>query len=368
MASKDNEFTEAGKVGKKIGESIKSGAKRVSGWAGAAYRGVEDAIREYGQEPLLNLYPQAVNVQNALIEAGAGTVGRPLNLGRFPYYDIPTIYDETRKPAGEETPTITVSKKRKPAEEKQADESIRIWRVLRKGEDPEKGNYFETKEAAEAELKRLGGAAVGAVAGIKFPGKTREESVKMRDQYLARLTESKGEATTGTEEGVLRGKLSALGATPEQQNRYLSNLKRLREERGVREKESKAASERFFANVAAGRKAEEQLNTFNRQVGTLRRAYNNARRRGDEIEAFQIDQLIERYMAGVPKEMGARKKAAREGIIGIRNAQLQEDMQRAEEERRKRESIKRSNPDAEQFSPESLSSRESFQPTKLTLK
>lgn len=360
MASKDNEFTEAGKVGKKIGESIKSGAKRVSGWAGAAYRGVEDAIREYGQEPLLNLYPQAVNVQNALIEAGAGTVGRPLNLGRFPYYDIPTIYDETRKPAGEETPTITVSKKRKPAEEKQADESIRIWRVLRKGEDPEKGNYFETKEAAEAELKRLGGAAVGAVAGIKFPGKTREESVKMRDQYLARLTESKGEATTGTEEGVLRGKLSALGATPEQQNRYIENLKRLRGEREARETQYKAGREKFFTDVKAKRSAVEQVNVYNRQLGLLRNAYNSARKAGDNLAAFSIGEILEEYQRGVPREAGAKLKAAESGQMAANAQRIAEKIKREREERDRIEKLSRANPDAQQFQ------ESSFQPISLT--
>ena len=244
-------------------------------------------------------------------------------------------------------------------EQKKPDESVRIWRVLRKGEDPEKGNYFETKEAAEAELKRLGGSAVGAVAGIKFPGKTKEESTRMRDQYVARLTEKKGEAQTGTKEDVVRAKLAKLGATPEQERAYLANLKRIEDQKKTREEQTKIDRERFFTNVAAKRSAVEQVNTYNRQLGLLRNAYNTARKSGDNITALSISEILDEYQRGVPREEGAKRKAAEAGQIAANTERIAERIRLAKEEKDRMERLSRANPDAQQFQ------GSSFQPISL---
>jgi hypothetical protein len=267
--------------------------------------------------------------------------------------------EEAKKPSDAEvagakkperkTPPTRPERKQEPAK---PDENLRIWRVLRKDGASTGGEFYDTKEQAEAALEKIGGTAVGAVAGIKFPGKTREESTRMRDEYMQRSMERPAQFPKN-EEGELRRKLSNLGASTEQQDRYLANLERLKTARGQREtakregeKEGIARFNRFKADVEAGRAAQEQLNIYNRQLGSLKKAYNAARRSGDYIAEYNLGEALEEYQAGVPKEMGARKRAAEKGILDIRNQELEEKIRREEEEKKRRAALRRSNPDA----------------------
>ena len=317
---------------------------------------------------------------------------RNLNVGQLTPFQISTMggreainkeIEEAKKPSDAEVAGAKKTQPSKPApktERKQApqkpDDSLRAWRVLRKDGTSTGGEFYDTKEEAEAALEKIGGTKAGAVAGIKFPGKTREESTRMRDEYMQRSLERPQVITPGTRESVLRQKLANVGASPDQQDRYLANLERLKTERGQREtakkdreKEGVARFNRFKADVEAGRAAEEKLNIYNRQLGSLKRAYNAARSSGDYISEYNLGEALEAYQAGVPKEMGARKRAAKTGILEDREKELQEIIRREEEEKKRRAALRRSNPDASlnEFTPQNIGASDQFSPRAFTL-
>jgi hypothetical protein len=93
----EQEFTEAGKVGQKLRSGLASAYKAAKGGAKWGRDYIKDFVTEYGDETLLNLYPQAVNLTAAAGEAIAGVANKPANLGRFPYYDLPTQFDRKKK-------------------------------------------------------------------------------------------------------------------------------------------------------------------------------------------------------------------------------------------------------------------------------
>jgi hypothetical protein len=128
------------------------------------------------------------------------------------------------------------------------------------------------------------------------------------------------------------------------------------------ETESKEKGKQFWANIEAKKAAEESLNIYKRQVSGLRRAYRQARSEGNELAAFQINELLDEYQRGVPKEEGAKRRAAIEGTIERRNIEFNERRKRAEEEKRKRASLYSANPDAPQFD----STSSAFEPISLT--
>lgn len=295
----------------------------------------------------------------------------------------------------------------KPAEEKS--EPKKLWRVMLPGSDPSQDYFYETqKEATDAlnrerskilamrerrklerdqmiqtlgekeTIRRLGKNAietdinkVGAIAGIKLPDKTDEELIDLKDKYRQRVASSISEASVRkpeTEEERLTRKLTEAGATPEQRDRYLKNLERLSSGRKAREAASKeqiakdkerferfksgGSISQFASDIAAKRASEEQLNQYNKQLSTLKRAYNEARRAGDYVEQYRIGDFINSYTAGVPKEMGARQKASQRGIIENRNKELAEMVRRDREARIAAERASRANPDYQQFYPE----------------
>jgi hypothetical protein len=236
----------------------------------------------------------------------------------------------------------------KPVEEK--NEPKKLWRVMLEGGDSSKDTFFDTRDKAEAELKRMGGK--GAVAGIKFPAKTAGEEEKLRDEYIFRAGTKGRVASTvkpETEEERLTRKLTEAGATPEQRDRYLKNLERLSSGREERELASKERASKFRSDIAAKRASEEQLNQYNKQLSTLKRAYREARMSGDYVEQYRIGDFINSYTAGVPKEMGARQKASQRGIIENRNKELAEMVRRDKEARIAAERASRANPDYQQY-------------------
>lgn len=357
-------FTEAGELGKKTRSALGGAYRSAKSGIKRGYDYIEDVIKEYGQEPLLNLYPQAVNLTAAGTEFGMGLAGKPANLGRYPYYNIQTQFDEPQKIEAEpvnveqkETQTITVSKpKAKP----------NLWRVMIEGEDQTKDLFADTEEDAKYLLKQMGGN--GAVAGIRIGGKNKEEEEKLKEQYIQRASMGGKAIPSKTEEERLTRKLTEAGATPEQRDRYLKNLERLSSGRKAREAASKeqiakdkerferfksgGSISQFASDIAAKRASEEQLNQYNKQLSTLKRAYNEARRAGDYVEQYRIGDFINSYTAGVPKEMGARQKASQRGIIENRNKELAEMVRRDREARIAAERASRANPDYQQFYPE----------------
>jgi hypothetical protein len=341
----EQEFTEAGKVGRNIRSALGSAFRSAKSGAKRGYNYIEDVVKEYGQEPLLNLYPQAVNLTAAGTEAAYGLAGKPASFGRYPYYNIPTQFDEQAEPAPvnteqEEIPTITVSKpKAKP----------NLWRVMLEGEEGKKDLFADTKEDAEYLLKQMGGK--GAVAGIRIAGKNKEDEEILKEQYIKR-----------SESGGVEDKPKK---TSEKNKKYLANLERLRSGRESREAASKeqiakdrerferfksgGSVSQFASDIAAKRASEDQLNQYNKQLSSLKKAYRNAGKAGDYVEQYRIGDFLNSYTAGIPKEMGARQKAAQRGMIAARNKELEEKVRRDREARIAAERTSRANPDYDQY-------------------
>lgn len=307
---------------------------------------------------------------------------RNLDVGQLTPFQISTMggkealkkeIEEAKKPSDAEISATSKKQPAKPSTSKSTpppkkqeppkpDTSEQIWRVLRKDGKSDVGTFYETKEQAEEALRKLGGKSVGAVAGIRFPGKTKTESATMREEYMQRIAQMPEAQPATTKEGRIRERLARGGATAKQQEKFLENLARLEAGRTAREAESKEKGKQFWANIEAKKAAEESLNIYKRQVSGLRRAYRQARSEGNELAAFQINELLNEYQRGVPKEEGAKRKAAIEGTIERRNIEFNERRKRAEEEKQKRASLYSANPDAPQFD----STSSAFEPISLT--
>lgn len=380
----EQKFTEAGQIGKDIRSKLGSAVKAAGSGAKWGYNYINDFVTEYGQEPLLNLFPQARNLFAAGGEVAAGMANQPVNLGRLPYYDLKTQFDkreEQKQVAApvetqQEVPAITASIPKA--------ESSKIWRVMFEGGDPSQDKFYGSEKAAKDALdrerarrkaerdymvqtigeketnKRLGKEKenIGAVAGIKFPAKTAKEEEALRDQYMQNAVIGSVTAQPKSKEDVLRSKLQNLGATKEQQDKYFQNLERLRSGREAREKESKDRYSKFRSDIAAKEASTEQLNQYNKQLSSLKKAYREAGRAGDYVEQYRIGDFLNSYTAGVPKEMGARQKASQRGIIQDRINELAEKVRREREARIAAERTSRANPDYYQFN-----SQPTYQPT-----
>lgn len=387
----EQKFTEAGKAGQKFRSALssaygatKSGVKSLGRKAKLGYDYLNDIITEYGQEPLLNLYPQSVNLVSAATEFGAGVAGIPTSLGRYPYYDRPTQFDKQSQVSAE--PKAIEEKK---AEVKEITSSApkaetKIWRVMLDGGDPSQDQFYGSEKAAKDALnkeqarrkaerdylvqtigekeanKRLGKEKknIGAIAGIKFPAKTETEEEYLRDQYMQNARIGGITAQPKSREDVLRSKLEGMGATKEQQDKYFQNLERLSSGRKERELASKERASKFRSDIAAKEAGIEQLNIYNKQLSSLKKAYNQAGEYGDYVEQYRIGDFINSYTAGVPEEMGARQKAAERGYFQNKNKELEEKIRRDREAKIAAERASRANPDYYQFN-----SQPTYQPT-----
>jgi hypothetical protein len=346
-------FTEAGQIGKDIRSKLGSAVKAAGSGAKWGYSYINDFITEYGQEPFLNLYPQAVNLFAAGGETVAGMADKPVNLGRFPYYDLKTQFDkreEQKQVAApvetqEEIPTITVSKK--------AERPQKLWRLMSQGGDASQDTFYDTKEAADAALKKMGGK--GAVAGIRFPAKSKEEESALKEQYMQRAAMGGKVATTPkadeTEEEAIKRQVREVNpqATPAQQQNYYNTLTASRARGKEREAASKERYAKFRSDIAAKETSSDQLNQYNKQLSALRGAYREARRAGDYVEQYRLGDFINSYQAGIPKEMGARERASRSGMIAQKNKELEEKIIRDREARIAAERTSMANPDFQQF-------------------
>lgn len=253
-----------------------------------------------------------------------------------------------------------------------------LYRVMLKGGDSRKDTFFATEEAAksalederarrkaerdymvqtlgEAEtLKRLGKEEkdIGAIAGVRFPAKTKEEKSALELQYMKKsLSGGKTPKAKETEEEAIKRRVREVNpqATPEQQQNYYNTLTASRAKGAEREAASKERAAKFRSDIAAKEASNEQLSQYNQQLSTLKRAYRDARRAGDYVEQYRLGDFINAYQSGIPKEMGAREKAARTGIIAQRNKELAEQMRREREARIAAERTSMANPDFQQF-------------------
>lgn len=343
----EEQFTEAGKAGQKIRGALAN-----------AYRGFNSGFTNYVQEPLLNLYPQVIaNPTYAATEAVAGAFDVPLNLGRHSYYDIETeeernnrLLKEVDATKKEEIPTITVSKPKREAAQK-------LYRVMYAGKGAESSEVYETKEEADAALKKAGGK--GAVAGIDFSRKAKDESKVSNRNYLKGEL---GEKLPADETEARKQKyIDQLAQTKMDKMVYDEQLKRAKspeykaalQERGRLANEAKLAKDKqagaefasWTSKVKAGRAVEGALNDYNNQLGLLKNAYSQARQSGNPLAAYQIQEYIQEYQAGIPKEMGARKRFAESGALQERTSMLQQKMEEARQQAERERRLSRVNPD-----------------------
>ncbi len=246
----------------------------------------------------------------------------------------------------EETPTITVSKPKRKIE--------KLYRVMYAGKGAEASEVYETKEEADAALKKAGGK--GAVAGVNMSQKTRGgeilpiEDVQARKQgYMDQLSKTKKSESDRlkkiqalrnpqTEEEILQ--------VAENRGRMEDALTEANKAKRAKDKEAGAGFASWRSDVKARRESEGVLNDYNNQLGLLRSAYNQARQAGQPLTAMKIQKYIQTYQEGVPKEMGARKKFAESGLLKERNDMLAKKLQEAEEEERKKRKLIAANPDA----------------------
>lgn len=240
----------------------------------------------------------------------------------------------------EETPAISV---RKP------NESGFLYKVMYAGKGGEESRVFESQREADLALKNAGGK--GAVARIALGYKPSEKKAKVfNDKYMIGKL---GEPLPAEEqEARKKAYLDTFYKTKEDKKisdvRLKQNLERIKspeykaavqersrlanEAKFAKDKEAGAGFESWRSNVKAGRVAEEDFNTYNQQLGILKQAYTQARRSGNLKAAYDISMDIEDFQAGIPKEMGARKKEITRRTLATRNAILEEQEKNARTE------------------------------------
>lgn len=233
----------------------------------------------------------------------------------------------------EEAQTIAVSQPKRQSAQK-------LYRVMYAGKGADASEVYETKEEADAALRNAGGR--GAVAGVNVSQKSRgEEMLSVEDVeerkkgYMDQLSKTKeiSKAKSDrlkkiqslrnpqTEEEILQ--------VAENRGRMEEGIAKANEEKRVKDKADGAKFAGWLSNVKAGRASEGALNDYNKQLGLLKSAYSQARQAGDPLAAFQINEYLQEYQSGIPKEMGARKRFAESGALRERNEMLKNKMEEA---------------------------------------
>jgi hypothetical protein len=252
----------------------------------------------------------------------------------------------------------------------------KLWRVMLEKGKASEDKLFDSKKKAEAALKAAG--KKGTIAEIDFsltqdrnqkPEETETEikgatqvisddaAMIKKDRYMEEIflgKEALPPEPTKEKKELLRRKLEASGATKKQQRAYLSNLSRLNEARQKRETATGSTTEqlneknaRFRADTEAGRASVSALNLYNKQLGNLKNAYVQAKRNGNDLKAYAIQEEMNKYTSGIPQEGGTKQRAAKEGVLSERLKYIQEEKQRLEEEKRKKQQLVATNPDAQ---------------------
>jgi len=276
----EQEYTEAGKLGKKIRSSLKSAwetAKRGEDYVKRGVNFVDDLGREYLIEPLKNLYPQAVNLAAAGAEVGYGIAGKPASFGRFPYYDIKTRFDES-----EPAPTEEPDPEKKPDAqfEFQKPSPSKLWRVMTEGGDRTKDEFFDSKKEADAALKKSGGK--GVVMGLTIP---EDNQGALKKQYIQNVRENWGANKPAKQAPIDQ-------PSPETEEEFLyQQISRLNP--NATEKQKQTYVERVSASRAKRREREGYADEYQAQLakGTLPTEYEQ-RRMGEEASARGMRDFI----------------------------------------------------------------------------
>lgn len=321
------QFTEAGQFGRNLRGALAN-----------AYRGFNSGFTKYVQEPLLNLYPQVIaNPTYAATEAVAGAFDTPLNLGRFPYYNIETEDERENRLLKESEPPepkATLAnrdllseyyggfdnvpvRKAKPVSKKNKQLN---YVVKTYGENPT-SEIFTDKEKAKAALKSLYAKNQKATMSNVPADQAEKFAVGEMDKIAKNKEAIRKLRNPQTEEEILQ--------VAENRGRMEEGIAKANEEKRVKDKAEGAKFAGWLSNVKAGRASEGALNDYNKQLGLLKQSYSQARVSGDPLAAFQINEYIQEYQSGIPKEMGARKRFAESGALRERNEMLRNKMEEA---------------------------------------
>ena len=295
-------------------------------------------------------------------------------MGRHSYYDIETENERNERLLRESEPpepAATLANRDLNSEYYGGPDNVpqkkaipvtkKLYRVMYAGKGAESSEVYETKEEADAALKKAGGK--GAVAGIDFSRKAKDkskvsnrnylkgelgdklsadETEARKQKYIDQLNKSKSEKIAYDEQ-LKRAKSPEYKAALQERGRLANEAKR------AKDKEKGAEFASWASDVNARRESETQLNFYNKQLGLLKQAYAKASQAGDPITALAINQAISSYTSGIPKEMGARKMAAEKGIIAERNKMMADKMREAQEEEAKKRQTAAANPDYNQY-------------------
>lgn len=294
--------------------------------------------------------------------------------------------ESAKKLITSETPSteplsITGKKKveAKAAPKIQAEEPKRLWRVMVQDGNASEDTFYDTKEAADAALKKIGGK--GAVAGVRFPSKSREEESALKEQYMQRAAIGGAVAMTPkageTEEERIKRKISEVNpqATEEQKARYLQTLSQSRargRERGGYAEEYQAASAKgkaptpyeeqvmaeearnrrmssFLARNAAKQIADQKERAFRNEYRYLNKIERLAKKTGQFDVALEANRGI-RELSDIigtnPTNVSARRKLFEEEAMNEVNREIQA------RDRLRREKLYKqmvSNPEAKSF-------------------
>jgi len=345
----EKKFTEAGEAGQRIRDALVG-----------AYRGFNSGFTNYVQEPLLNLYPQVIaNPTYAATEAVAGALDVPLDLGRFPYYDIETENERSERLLRESeppTPTPTLANRDLLSEYYGGFDNVPIRRAepVNKKKESKKLNYvvktygenptseiFTDKEKAKAALKSLYAKNQKATMSNVPEDQAEQFAVGSMEKIAKNKEAIRKLRNPQTEEEVLR--------VAENKGRMEEAWKIANEEKRAKDKEAGAGFADWKAKVKAGREWETPLNNYNQQLSLLKQAYAKAGRERNPYAQFTIGRMLDAYQEGVPKEMGARRKAAQSGVIQEKNQLLLEAMQAQREQLERERQTRASNPDFDTY-------------------
>ena len=342
----EKEFTEAGQFGKDIRSGLASAYRAANGGASWGKNYIKDFVTEYGDETLLNLYPQAVNLTAAAGETIAGVANKPVNLGRYPYYNLQTQFDKKQAeanaspnaptaitaPTGSSTKFIPLNEPAGKTINNKLNYVVKTY-----GENPS-AEVFTDKEKAREALKSLYAknqkatmSNVPADKAEEFAASSIVDKVAKNKEAIRKLRNPQ------TEEEILQ--------VAENRGRMEEGIAKANEEKRVKDKAEGAKFAGWLSNVKAGRASEGALNDYNKQLGLLKSAYSQARQTGDPLAAFQINEYIQEYQSGIPKEMGARKRFAESGALRERNEMLRNKMEDARQQAERERRLSRVNPD-----------------------
>ena len=246
------------------------------------------------------------------------------------------------------TPSTQVDSAKEVDIKPKQNEAKKLYRVMYAGKGAESSEVYKTKEEADAALKKAGGK--GAVAGINLSQKTRggeklsaDEAEARRQAYIDKMAQGKMDKMVYDEQ-LARAKSPEYKAALQEKGR-LANEAKL-----AKDKEAGAGFASWASNVKTARDVpERQLNEYSKNMSLLNNAYREAIKAGRYLTAKDINEDIKEYSRGVPKEMGARQRYAREGALKNKEREMADYFRRKQEAQEAENRLLMSNPDYQQF-------------------